>query len=291
MKCPRSTRLTLDPRESCRRTTLVGLMFLAWGAHAQDRPTSQPKREFNPKLNPGKGTTKDIEREKARLSQESRSPNRPAGSDEAYRKALERIEKILGEKSDSSLPDCHVSLRFDGLHLTSKDGKIKFPARSGKLVKGSFDYSVARQGVVGAGPIPEGGYWIDPCEVEDAWSTLRHTTLSEKSRAAWGRKSVTIHPFSTTHGFGRYGFFIHGGDTWGSAGCIDLRHKELAFFRELDHERLCEEKCKIYLEVRYVVSKASPPIGWKKKAFAKRVEAQLEVEETLWELVWTWLFE
>ena len=40
-------------------------------------------------------------------------------------------------------------------------------------------------------------------------------------QGAWGNYRITIHPFTTTETYGRGGFFIHGGDQLGSAGCID----------------------------------------------------------------------
>ena len=41
---------------------------------------------------------------------------------------------------------------------------------------------------------------------------------------AWGRYRITIHPLALTVCFGRGGFFIHGGEEFGSAGCIDLAY-------------------------------------------------------------------
>ncbi|MEZ5601109.1 MAG: DUF2778 domain-containing protein [Candidatus Competibacteraceae bacterium] len=68
------------------------------------------------------------------------------------------------------------------------------------------------------GPIPQGIYWIRPDELDDNWLNCR---LSDRFANAWGRYRISIHPF-TTETFGRGGFFIHGGATPGSAGCIDL---------------------------------------------------------------------
>ena len=49
-----------------------------------------------------------------------------------------------------------------------------------------------------------------------------HGLISGDYAAAWGSHRITIHPFDSTHTFGRGGFFIHGGTMPGSAGCIDL---------------------------------------------------------------------
>ena len=40
--------------------------------------------------------------------------------------------------------------------------------------------------------------------------------------ADWGSFRVPIHPESGTNIFGRSGFFLHGGNLPGSAGCIDV---------------------------------------------------------------------
>lgn len=79
-----------------------------------------------------------------------------------------------------------------------------------------FDYTVERQKWPNIGPIPEGAYWIQNFEI-----TSPKMPFSE---GAWGKYRVTIHPFIQTVTYGRGGFFIHGGATFGSAGCIDLAY-------------------------------------------------------------------
>jgi hypothetical protein len=65
---------------------------------------------------------------------------------------------------------------------------------------------------------------------------------------AWGSHRITIHPFDTTHTFGRGGFFIHGGTTPGSAGCIDLTAGISSFARALG---ALPPRTKVKLTVRY----------------------------------------
>ena len=52
-------------------------------------------------------------------------------------------------------------------------------------------------------------------------------------RQSWdrrvGRYRITIHPLPLTACYGRGGFFIHGGEEFGSAGCIDLAYGMDAF--------------------------------------------------------------
>ena len=50
---------------------------------------------------------------------------------------------------------------------------------------------------------------------------------------AWGLERVFLAPSAGTDTLGRNNFSIHGGDQYGSAGCIDLGHNEVDFFRTL----------------------------------------------------------
>src|SRR6056297_1584138 len=130
-------------------------------------------------------------------------------------------DDYASERYNPTLPHCgQLALRFDGRNLTmTGSGPPKtYSADSGRPIERNgqitFDYSQARQRIRNVGPIPEGTYWIRPDELSEAgW--FRNTD-------AWGDYRITIHPFTTTETFGRGGFFIHGGTTRGSAGCIDL---------------------------------------------------------------------
>ena len=77
---------------------------------------------------------------------------------------------------------------------------------------------------------PRRRYWLDPSQLVD----LRERWLySIRYETAWGTHRITIHPFDSTHTFGRGGFFIHGGTSAGSAGCIDLVDQMADFARRL----------------------------------------------------------
>jgi len=157
-------------------------------------------------------------------------------------------ELALDERGDSSLVDCPVALTFDGSLLAASDGS-SWPAVSGLPdYQGRFDYSKARQRHEGAGPIPEGQYWVDPCQVR-TWRTSLGAHVVRRS--AWGSASVAVHPFDATHTFGRYGFFIHGGSTPGSRGCIDLTSHMDGFVKWMEGGKLCKQRCKVKLTVTY----------------------------------------
>jgi Protein of unknown function (DUF2778) len=133
----------------------------------------------------------------------------------------------VSERGEPRGPRCeNYGLLFDAFFLKLSDGSRlagTWPARSGRIVEDKFDYTKARQAVKDEGPIPEGSYWIEP-------SQLTHVSFGT---GAWGRYRITIHPLPLTVSYGRGGVFIHGGDEFGSAGCIDLAHGIDAFVTAL----------------------------------------------------------
>jgi hypothetical protein len=167
-------------------------------------------------------------------------------------------DRYAAERYDATLAHCHaLSLMFDGSGLTLfESGRLlkTYPAVSGKPIAGkggstSFNYSRARQKLGGAGPIPEGGYWVNPQELwENAW-------YKNGSRGAWGNYRLTIHPFTTTTTHGRGGFFLHGGTTPGSAGCIDLTSAMDLFVAELKKRLGSSRDCQIHINVDYRMQK------------------------------------
>jgi hypothetical protein len=156
------------------------------------------------------------------------------------------------ERYDPSFAHCrNLSLVFDGswLKLLGAQALHVYPAVSGRPIEGGgrarFEYDAARQRLSDEGPIPAGVYWIRPDELwENAWYRPAPTS-------AWGNYRIAIHPFRTTGTHGRGGFFIHGGDAPGSAGCIDLwRHMD-SFVSDLRRELTTDQLCQIHLRVRY----------------------------------------
>lgn len=156
------------------------------------------------------------------------------------------------ERYNPTFPHCgQLRLFFEGSQLRMSGGSqtYSYLAVSGRPVNGRFDYSAARQRVSGEGPIPKGIYWIRPDELDDNWLNCR---LSDSFANAWGRYRISIHPFTTTETFGRGGFFIHGGATPGSAGCIDLTNHMDRFVADLRREvGASAQTCQIHLEVLY----------------------------------------
>ncbi|MCP5528182.1 MAG: DUF2778 domain-containing protein [Verrucomicrobiales bacterium] len=75
--------------------------------------------------------------------------------------------------------------------------------------------------------------------------------MVEQHTSAWGDYRLTIHPYPGTNMGNRGGFFIHGGKTLDSAGCIDLAGSMNRFVADLE-SALGDRPatCYIDLEVR-----------------------------------------
>ena len=149
--------------------------------------------------------------------------------------------KYESERYEAALDDAPFQLVFTGDHLTKRGSgaETTWAAVSGKTGPAyggayggagfggyeqlEFDYSVDAQRAHDKGPIPEGIYWLDPTELHDMrfWHHAPNPAYPFES-SGWGKHRITIHPHISTQTYGRGGFFIHGGDSPGSIGCIDL---------------------------------------------------------------------
>jgi hypothetical protein len=144
-----------------------------------------------------------------------------------------------------------VTLNFDGKFLYVRGVKtpLTLPAVSGKRTEtGKFDYSPERQKIPYQGPIPAGEYWIQPSQL---WENNWLKSLVRAPRSAWGNYRLTIHPYPSTQTHGRGGFFVHGGNVPGSAGCIDLTMHIDRFVKQLTSELGGKPECYIPLTVSY----------------------------------------
>ena len=141
-----------------------------------------------------------------------------------------------------------MSITFNGHHLLmSVRGKsYVYPAISGEPdSSGRFGYSKEQQQRKALGPIPAGQYWIDP---DQLW----HRGWYQFSAASgWGNYRITLHVMPGTQANGRGGFFIHGGDVPGSAGCIDLTSQMDAFVATLLKLVADERDCYVPVHVVY----------------------------------------
>lgn len=132
--------------------------------------------------------------------------------------------------------DLKLSLLFDGYYLKLTIGNSvdsAWFARSGRIDNGNFLYDLERQKLKDTGPIPAGEYWILP----------KQLTQPMVASDSWGRYRITIHQRPTTDAFGRGGFFIHGGSTFGSAGCVDLAKGMDLFINKVAEFYKLENQC------------------------------------------------
>ncbi len=115
------------------------------------------------------------------------------------------------------------SLLFDGKQVTHKDdaGKVlgTYPASSGR--DGSQNFRMRD-----FGPIPPGKYTLNPSEISEGG--FFRNLLGD-----WGQYRAPLHPQNGTETFDRDGFFLHGGEEPGSAGCIDLGRNDKTVFPKL----------------------------------------------------------
>lgn len=135
----------------------------------------------------------------------------------------------------------HLTLRFTGRHLIMAGGNtihiLIHQAASGK--EGEYE------------PIPRGEYWIQSDEIYNLvpttdmrakmdymishWASLKEANKAHK--AAWGNFRIPIRQSLTQETVTkRKNMFFHGGDVYGSAGCIDLAHNMDSFVNQLKTE-------------------------------------------------------
>jgi RHS repeat-associated protein len=141
------------------------------------------------------------------------------------------------------------SLRFDGKKLTVINDKGKVTnlwsatsGRPGTRPQDSYDEFI--------GPLPEGGYSVDPSNTNyDRWWKIGWGDNDD-----WGNVRTPIIPKPGTYTNNRRGFYMHGGSTPGSAGCIDLTDENENF-----HEWLKGQDGPVDLTVDYPGYTPPPP--------------------------------
>jgi hypothetical protein len=124
-------------------------------------------------------------------------------------------------------------------HIVSFDGRtVTLSDRDGKVL-GTYPATSGLEGVTDPrepwrGPIPEGDYTLDPKEISEVHGL---DYLLRRATGDWGNFRVPLRPAPGTETYGRTRFFLHGGDTSGSAGCIDVGGQDKVLFpllRKLD---------------------------------------------------------
>ena len=144
-------------------------------------------------------------------------------TDEELLKKVDELAEIGVKKSGKkpSKKDCLMT--FDGKKLDLyADGELE---DSLKAMSGSPYHQVREyQQLKNIGPIPEVRYWApqEKRQFIDPLSAIGATDLWPGGIESWGLRRAWIDPDENTNTYGRDGFSIHGGESFGSAGCIDI---------------------------------------------------------------------
>lgn len=184
---------------------------------------------------------------KTRLSGEVSFKNIPLGtydvyvSREGYVSATEKnvLVNISGTDSLGNFCKPHntVSLKLEPVHFLSFTGSKLCWIKAGKehkcwvAVSGGVGHQKKeQQNLPFKGPLPEGEWDVPQSRYQQMpdrdWVERVFAELSQTKwpggKSSWGRNRVWLQPRPGTNTHGRTGFSIHGGDTPGSAGCVDL---------------------------------------------------------------------
>ena len=161
-----------------------------------------------------------------------KAADRITGSKDAYKALFAKLKKAKdrGESIHIAIKSGEPDrLTFDGQWLTWYRGGEEWeswPAVSGR--EGFQNQSFAN--MKNKGPLPKGKWLVKQTE----YQKMPDRNLLEMLKAelggtawpggesSWGKHRVWLTPMPGTVTHGRSGFSIHGGDTPGSAGCIDL---------------------------------------------------------------------
>jgi lipoprotein-anchoring transpeptidase ErfK/SrfK len=128
-------------------------------------------------------------------------------------------------------------IRFDGRTFTVFLAGSNKPSLEINAVSGRPGHQTSRhQAEVDRGPIPEGRYLVSQRRGQTI--TASDDVLGRFGRGSWpggvrswGFQRIWLTPIEGTNVMGRSGFSIHGGETPGSAGCVDLTTRMGDFYR------------------------------------------------------------
>ena len=154
------------------------------------------------------------------------------------------------------LPGQDIELHFDlhSLYVYDKSYSTKLPYLEWPGTSGRDGYQDSKyQSYKNIGPIPEG-----LCDVNYHNNQhLEYSNLLDRiagrigrgkwkgGERSWGTHRTWIYPIGDTNTYGRSGFSIHGGNSLGSAGCIDLTTHNNSFHNWLENHK------QVILKVKY----------------------------------------
>ncbi|MGK5093523.1 DUF3892 domain-containing protein [Deltaproteobacteria bacterium TL4] len=143
-----------------------------------------------------------------------------------------KANQFKSDNLDSIAISCNENdcLLFDlkYLYLKAQNGRIK---RKWKATAGNQGSTAQDQYKSDYGPLPEGEYEVrfdktlDFENSKSLWDKLKWIVKSP----SWGFVNTPLYPSKDNEMYGRGDFYIHGGTTPGSNGCIDLADKNEDF--------------------------------------------------------------
>jgi hypothetical protein len=156
-----------------------------------------------------------------------------------------------------ALPGANPRLKFDLKHLSVYDTLYKrnIPSLSWSGTSGRPGYQNAKfQNLADKGPLPEGAWLVDPSRTQSYDSISTGQMIKglvgrgewPGGTGSWGDYRTWLSPLNVPNLYNRSGFSIHGGDTPGSAGCIDLTGANNSF-----HNWLMNYGRPVVLDVSY----------------------------------------
>lgn len=157
----------------------------------------------------------------------------PTPRERTVREDLEEVVRQLEgkERQQSLLPKQPPYLEFNGKELSWYDNGQRY--RSWPAMSGNKNYqSPEYQNVANNGPIPEGNWKVRQDRFQrfddlSSWDKTKSTLGGGKwpgGKYAWGNYRIWLEPEEGVNTYGRTGLTIHGGNEFGSAGCIDLEN-------------------------------------------------------------------
>lgn len=148
-------------------------------------------------------------------------PNDPQYANDAKKKMAP--EKRDESKAGGSL----VAGNGDLCHYDANGNLVaQYPYTSG--VDGVSDPSIPYKG-----PIPSGDYTLNTGEISEVHGL---DYLKRRFSGDWGNYRVPLNLDPSTNTYGRDNFFIHGGDTPGAWGCIDVGPNDKYLFPSLEEQ-------------------------------------------------------
>lgn len=181
------------------------------------------------------------------------------GSEDTWTNLGTEMLEFSGEKLTYSWQTANKdgSLKVNSISYDAVSGKGEMDPNDYWKMRKTFDYSLENQKKGNVGPIPEGLYFINKNEIQKRSDQPFYKQVANNfgfgsfpgGDQSWGNNRWWIKPDVGTETYGRGGFTLHGGEIWGSRGCIDLAKGLDGFTKNFMKNQ--NGTGKVYLKVDY----------------------------------------